>query len=216
MKRATTKHPTKKPKRPTPQQVKAWLDTVIGPISNALRVEVYRAAKQRWSFDHRRATFESLWTVPAMVSPVFSPNLAQFLRFQPSTKAMCDAHDHALTQLLPACVAAFHALLDDTRFNEQCASAPEEDQKYFAEYVVNGIAELPEGRSEAEFWNVRAPDFLALRNRPGVLESFERLSSRGKTFQSVAEPLARKIDATRDELADEYGLPPVDPDSATT
>jgi len=203
-----------KPRRkPSREQVRAWLGTVLAPIINALRVESERVSNGNWSFRCSTSDFEFLWPIEKMLSPVFLPNLKQFWRYHPALQKQAEAHDDALTKLRNACRAAFERLLQSEDFNRLAQQTPVEcgDRKYLAEYIVNGIRDLPSHYSYADVWRSHGGAFLDLRSRPALQDSFQVLRQVGEAFRNAVERLREETEQLQWTLADELQLPPVDP-----
>src|SRR5438093_147614 len=131
-------------RRPSKEQVRAWLTTVIGPMASALAVEERWASRGNWSFRSHTQDFEFLWPIHKMVAAPYLPNLEQLLRYEDALKKLAQGHDRALDRLRTASRAAYDRLLQNERFRALAASTsvPEGEHRYFAEYVVNGLRDL--------------------------------------------------------------------------
>lgn len=205
-------------KRPSKEQVKVWLSTVVAPLVGALRVETERAAQGGWSFRSTTQDFEFLWPTDRVVSEFYRANLEQFWRYHPAMRRVAAKHDEALTKLRQACRNAFERLTQSEDFGRLAAatgSRPEEWQ-FFAQYVVNGVRDLDSYVSSAELWRQKGAEFLALRERPALAESFQAVSETGSAFHIHARSLLRELEKAQRDLADEFQLPPVDPVATAT
>ncbi len=80
-----------------------------------------------------------------MLSAYYRPNIEQFWRYYPALQQEAKAHDDALEELRSACRAAFERILQSEDFDRLVGQVPVEkgDRKYLAEYIVNGIRDLP-------------------------------------------------------------------------
>jgi hypothetical protein len=87
-----TKAATKK-KHPSKEQVRAWLGTVIGPMTDALSVEIDRLSTQSLSFRAGLRDFEFLWPTDKMVAAPFLQNRLQYFRTAPAIQRNCGRHD---------------------------------------------------------------------------------------------------------------------------
>lgn len=199
-------------KKTTEHQARVWLNTVLAPLTRRLGDEERRAASGRWSFDHRRDFFESLCFVSQMVQPSFEPNLRQFLKRFPEFSKASKSHDIALTVLLEGCRGAFQALMAAPQFTTMLNDVPTADRTYFAEYVVNAMPELSASFfSTASVWNSHRSALLGLREAPAVKPAFDELNKRGDAFLRVVRKLNSSVEKKAEALADEFGLPAVDP-----
>lgn len=206
-----------KPKRkPSREQVKAWLGTVLTPMSGSLRVEYDRASKGNWSFRCDTRDFEFLWRTEEMLSPVYRPNLEQLWRYYPTLREQAKAHDEALVNLQKACQAAFERILQSEEFDRLREQFPVEkdDRKYLAEYVVNGLRDLPSHYALSDIWRDHGNKFLDLRSKPALKPGFEEVRRAGELFRREVEHLLQEIERIQEALADKFQLPPVDPASA--
>src|SRR5262249_50070654 len=102
--------------RPSKDQVKAWLATVVAPMVSALHVEVERLSIGNWSFRADLEDFDALWLTSKMVSAHFAPNVEQFFRYHPDILHGARNHDVDIEGLRAACRTAYQRLLDNNRF----------------------------------------------------------------------------------------------------
>lgn len=203
-------------RRPSKDQVRAWLVTVIAPMANALVVERQRVGQANWSFRCETQDFEFLWPVAKTVAAPYFPNLEQLLRYRPELGKLASTHDRALDHLRLAARHAYDSLIGDHRFQTLAATwAPAQGtHRYFAEYVVNGIRDLPSYHDAHDIWTQTGRAFLDLRNDPAIRPSFEALDTAGKEFSNAVSLLLKAVAALQVELSDKYKLPPVDPTDA--
>lgn len=203
----------RKKTRPSKDQVRAWLTTVIAPVAGALAVEEDRVTRGNWSFRCETQDFEFLWPTEKMISVRYAPNLGQFLRYRNDLRKLVHGHDSALAKLLSAARRAYDRLIHSERFRTLADSAAvaESDQKYLAEYVVNGIRDLPSHYVHHDLWAREGGKFLDLRAVPTLSSDFRSLSEAGREFSKAVRALRASVSALQVGLADEYKLPPVDP-----
>lgn len=97
--------------RPSKEQVRAWLTTVIAPMASALAIELERASRGNWTFRCETQDFELLWPSERMIAVPYLANLAQLLRYGADLKELCQDHDGALTKLLGAAKRAFEQVI---------------------------------------------------------------------------------------------------------
>jgi hypothetical protein len=197
--------------RPTREQVKVWLATVLWPIVRGLTIEADYVARRNWSFRAHSRDFEFLSEIEQMVTPIFGPNLRQFYRFHRDALEVATAHDLGIKGLREACRDTFDALWMDEDFQALTAPIPENERAYYAEYVVNGIVELPSHYTAAPIWNAKRQSFRGLRDKAQLRDSFMRVEQEGQSMRALVERALDELSTIRDALADDHGLPPVDP-----
>ena len=199
--------------RASKEQVRAWLTTVIAPLTRALAIEQHRVAASNWSFRCHTQDFELLWPINRMVAVPYLPNLEQLFRHRRELKQLADAHDRALDDLRSAAKNAYDQLTRNDRFRALASSTsvPEPDHRSFAEYVVNGLRDLASYYTFSDVWSREGVRFLSLRDAPALASEFRALESRGQDFAKVVNAFLSAVSALQIELADAYKLPPVDP-----
>lgn len=204
-----TKAKTKR--RPTREQIRVWLGTVLSPLLRALDVELTFVSQRNWSFRCESRDFEYLWPTAMMVGFPHRANAEQVFRYFPTLQKSTTAHDNALGELRAKCQAGYEALLASPDF-QSLPVPPDsraEERKYFAEYVVNGIRDLPAHYAFADFWRAAGIEYLSLRTHPTLRALFQSLDSAGESFEKHAITLRKDVKVLQENLADEAGLPPV-------
>lgn len=193
--------------------MRIWLGTVLSPMLRALDVELEFVERRNWSFRSDSQDFEYLWPTALMIAAPNHANAEQVFRYHPSLRAHAAAHDHALAALRDACRAAYEKLTRSASL--LTLSVPRDEhpdaRKYFAEYVVNGLRDLPSHYIWADFWRAHASEYLNLRSEPSLASSFESVLTVGDSFQREAVALRGGVKELQERIADEAGLAPVDP-----
>jgi hypothetical protein len=200
-----------KPLRPTKEQARAWLASVLVPLSSELDTTAEFLEHGSWSFRCGRQDFEFLQPTAKMLAPRFRPNFEQLCRFHPEFETVAAEHDAALAQLRQACQAAYARLVEAEPFQQLAAGQQPSEHKYLAEYTVNGVKELDPTYTLHNFWAERGKEFLALRQHPELAAYFARLDEAGSQYRQRHEALREAVDKLQEQLADSFGLPPVDP-----
>ncbi len=185
-------------------------------MASALAVEQQWATRRNWSFRCETQDFEFLWPIEKMVALPYSPNLAQLLRYRGDLKTLASEHDGALARLRTAARDAYERVMRNERFQTLAASnsVPENERRYLAEYILNGIRDLGSHYAHYELWARERAKFLSRREDPGLLIEFRLLEDSGREFSDTVDALRIAVDALQVELADAYKLPPVDPADA--
>ena len=200
-------------KAPTRDQVRVWLDTVLVPIADALRVERVHAERENWSFRCHSRDFEFLWHTGDMVSPRHLLNLEQLWQRHADVKALSTGHNDGLARLREACRSAFDATIGDGGFGDLArrAGAEDSDLRYLAEHIVNGAEELPHHYSLRDRWESHGRDLLALRQTPSLEDLYAEVRANGSAFREAVLDLSNAVMPMIITLADAHGLAPVDP-----
>lgn len=198
-------------RKPTREQIRAWLATVLSPMQRALDVELSFLSKRNWSFRCESQDFEYLWPTPMMVGFPHRANTEQVFRYYPSLSSKTASHDTTLTVLRDQCRALYNALLQSAQFQElpMPPDARPEDRRYFAEYVINGIRDLPSHYAFSEFWKDAGVRYMKLRSDPVLRSSFDSLTASGETLETQVTALQQEVKSLQERLADSAGLPPV-------
>ena len=184
-------------------------------MTDALRVESQRLASENPSFRAHSLDFEFLWGSESMLSTPNLPNLAQFYRWYPKVRDTAVQHDRALVELREACAAAFKAVLALQQFRTLCPDVTESERGSLAEYIVDGMGELPDYYVLHRQWNSARLRLLGLRSTPELTVVFERVTRAVASLREAVQRMGAKVESLQQELADEYGLPVVDPSAAT-
>lgn len=206
----------RKTARPSKDQVRAWLTTVIAPIGRALAVERDRIARGNWSFRCETRDFEFLWPIRKMVAVQYSPNLEQLLRYRSELRQVAGEHDKALATLLTTANRAYEKVARSEAFQALTASTTvaDDDRRYLAEYIINGIRGLSSYYVHHDFWGREGGRFLDLRDSPELRREFRSLDEVGRRFATIVDKLGSAVNRLQTELADAYKLPPVESVSA--
>lgn len=206
----------RKKARPSKDQVRAWLTTVIAPLASALALERDRVARGNWSFRCETQDFEYLWPIEKMVAVPYLPNLRQFLRHSDDVRKLAVEHDTVLGKLRIAARDAYEQLVRNERFQTLAlaASVSNRDHRYFAEYIVNGLRDLASHYALHDLWTREAAKFLELRNDPALATKFSAIDAAGRKLSTAVNSLHDVVTTLQVDLADQYKLPPVDPSDA--
>ncbi|HLQ36504.1 MAG TPA: hypothetical protein VK348_01795 [Planctomycetota bacterium] len=195
---------------PSKEQAKAWLATVLGPLARGVEVEAEVIAENDWSFRVHSRDFEFLLPTQVMVDRVYHANLEQFWRFNREMKLLSEQHDKALDGLRQSAARAFDRLMDSRKFLELTREAGPM-QQYLAQCIVNSKGHLPSFYEYSRFWNEHRDELMALRKETTLQECFRALQAAGVPFQTTVDELLKRLFRAQQEVADKFGLPPVEP-----
>lgn len=198
-------------RKPTREQIRGWLAHVLSPMLRALDIEVSFLSQRNWSFRCESLDFEYLWPTGMMVAFPHRATTEQVFRYYPTLGAKTAAHDSTLTELRDQCRALYTAVLQSPQLQElpMPADARPEDRRYFVEYVINGIRDLPAHYAFSEFWKGAGAQYLKLRSDPAMRPSFDSLIATGEALETQANALRNEVKGLQERLADSAGLPPV-------
>lgn len=193
-------------------QMRIWLGTVLSPMLRALDVEQEFVERGNWSFRCDSQDFEYLWPTRLMIATPHHANAEQVFRYYPSLRTNAASHDRALAALRDSCRAAYDKLMTSARFLQPPVPSEKPDaRKYFAEYVINGLRDLPSHYVFADFWKAHGGEYLNLRQDPSLARSFGSIRTRGDSFHPAVVALRGGVKQLQERIADEAGLAPVDP-----
>lgn len=207
-----TRAATKK-KRPSKEQVKAWLGTVIGPMTDALSVEARHLEEEDLSFHASIHDFEFLWPTVNMIGAPYQQNRNQFFRVAPEISSDCDGHDRQLEFLRLACIAAFDGVMRSKDFSKLVNDVEQFDREFVAEHLVNGTKELAENSVLRDFWKMKRDALFALRESRSLKEFFVSVENAEAALLKTVTVLNARLKRRQLDLADAFGLPAVDPES---
>jgi hypothetical protein len=216
-----------------PNIVRAWFDTVLNPLLSALEGERHLLQQKKWTWRFQPPGLEWIRPVDAWITA--RPNLEQFLKLSPTTKAYIRLHDGSVSRLLEKC-KELHDVIEKSpdlrRVYQQATSPqslsklgvtnrdlfgayPESDQlALLAQYIVNNVGDLGFYDSLAPLWNAYRKEFLGILSRPGVQPRSEATFKAGETLLRNTGILIRWLEETRLRLSLKHDVPIVVPSSS--
>jgi class 3 adenylate cyclase len=230
---------TRKPLRePKPLTVRAWVYTVINPLLGKLRREQDYLTKKNWSWEPLGSRLEELTPVLNSANqeqflrsyPDIQEAINEHNRFVEELRIRCSAL-HQVIKNSPEFLSLYRKLTapetimelrDEFKHKGPRCDTPEgildevfgsfgEDTSlgYLAQYMVNNIRDLWEGRYRtAPFWNRYSAQFLKLLEHPPINDSCDKLEETGMALLECTNSLLGLLEETRDFLCWEYDVPP--------
>ncbi|HWN98780.1 MAG TPA: hypothetical protein VNS63_05865 [Blastocatellia bacterium] len=211
-----------------PNIVRAWFDTVLNPLLQALDVEQERLDRKDWTWRFIPGGLEEIRVVCAHLDIDARDNLEQFLELHTAVALFVRAHDKNVTLLSDKCeqlqrrlelspelfslykrVTSREALSDIGANLKEIFGAYPRDQhlSLLAQYIVNNTGDLPEYHSTARLWNKHRDEFLAiLRHRSIILHS-AATNRAGAALLNTVVRLFRLLKDTRLNLSLEHDVP---------
>ena len=207
------------PAETTREQAAVWKDTVLNPLIAGLRGQEYFLESGNWSWRQYKGKLEHLQPVKHLIGYYFWPNAEQMFEIDAQLAALADGYDRAVDRLEHECQEAFMAILQspelrrlvDRHTTDEERQTPRLQQN-LAEYIVNGLRELPDHYGTSPVWNREAEHFLSLRHSdPSVGAALDLVAAAGQVVQEANTALKSHCETMRNELARQFGLPRVAP-----
>jgi hypothetical protein len=215
-------------KKPGPNIVRAWFDTVFHYALRGLASEQGFLTRGNWTYRFHRRTLEYIAPLAEHLPSAGRENLEQFLFFFPAVGHLIEQHNHGVERLLETC-SAFHAsIINSSDFREVFAlvqveapaalggdfsshfgaySAEADFMGILAEYLVNNIEELPSHYSTARLWNQFRDRFVHVAAAPELAPYRHDTEASGQELLRSVDELNSALKATRSELSLDFDLP---------
>lgn len=225
---ATKTRSKKKASKPGPVIIRAWFDTVINPLLQALKWEQVRLEQKNWTWQIPPGRLESVRPVKDMISPLAEDNLEQFLSFYPALKEQVDFHDTEVTHLEVACRNLQRAIEENDRLREIYRQIRSDESltplgetvsgvlrgdselkhlELLAQYIVNRMDELPDYYVYSPVWNKYRSDLLAILELPDIQQQVSLADHSGDKLLRIDKRLIENLKKTREELSLTHDVP---------
>lgn len=212
-----------------PNNVRAWFDTVINPVLEALEVERDLLRKKNWTWQFQPGGLESIRHITAHIAPEARPNLEFFMQLNPAIELILKAHDKSVDDLSRACAELQTALQNSSRLRELYTkfTSPKSIVRLkrtaadlfgaypqshhlalLAQYIVNNTAELPDYYYTAPLWNKYRRLLLALLSTSAIRSRNEAVVAAGAKLLGRVDRSILLLRRTRLRLSLEYDVPP--------
>jgi hypothetical protein len=218
---------------PGPNIIRAWFDTVVNPLLEALRVEWDCLERNDWTWNHWRGALESIRPIDRHLDYAVLANLRQFYRLNRDIYEVADNHDNLVSQLWNEC-ATLQSLLEGSEelralyveatlpenlaaiksdLNSLFGSSSSEQERLaiLSEYIVNNRGDLPDYYTVAPLWNAWRDRLLALRRNatPSITVHFEQAINTATKLKNLVEQLIGLLEDRRETLSIDNDVPPV-------
>ena len=208
-----------------PRIVRAWFETVINPLLNALRAENTLLQKKDWTWQFYQTGLEMIKPVTQYIDADAVDNLEQILHFYPSLKTKIENHDEATDRLFQACrglhttIVSRSDLEDIYRTVTSQAKLSKSMEEMFAsreasehinlltEYIVNNTGELPYYYTVSPLWNRYREQFLKVLGHPAVVPYTKKTTKAGEQLMRANEALVKSLKNIREELSLKHDVP---------
>jgi hypothetical protein len=214
---------------PGPKIVRAWFDTVINPLLEALRREVELVEGRTWNWRFRPGGLEAICPARQYLGHRTWANLEQLLEFRPGLETKIDQHDDSVAILEQAVRVLYESLVEDPQFKtlsesllspeslamlgvgspaELFGAYPREDWlKLLAQYTVNNTGLLSPHNTTAKLWNRHRSRFIASLETQGIVDRNKNVSTAAAALSRVDSALVEELKCLRRELSLEYDEP---------
>jgi hypothetical protein len=210
-------HANCRAKRETTEQARAWLRTVLQPLSRMASVTRHRLEQGSLTYRQHLQGFELLGSSASAISPTVRLHFEQASRYLPKLRDLVSAYDDALVSLRDACREAERALREPPAVAAAAARHTEPMPSlvaYLAEYTVNGHVELPAHYTLRDLWTREGAALLALRSGE-LAKQFAAVEAATRVAREATVALDDFLRETMLDLADRHGLPVIELDIAS-
>jgi hypothetical protein len=210
------------------QRVAAWIYEVVNPIVEGLERELYflQTGNGTWRYFSQRCEF--IRPVQEYVDGSQWPTYSDFLVEHPEFRKRFQSHDRNLDAVNQSASAIFGALLGNNLFIENVntsyqayeerrirdSMAPDLSHmkrdlpKIVAEYLINGISDLPTHYAAARFWGEASNGFLEFLKS---IDFSDHLRSAEKRLAAQSQKLITDLEIIRSKFAGAFDLPAARP-----
>lgn len=211
-----------------PNIVRAWFDTVLNPLLQALDVEQERLERKDWTWRFIPGGLEEIRVVRAHLDIDARDNLEQFLELHTAVALFVRTHDKNVAFLSDKCeqlqhrielspelfgvykrVTSREALSDIGATLQEIFGAypPEKHISLLAQYIVNNTGELPAYHPTARLWNKHRDEFLAILRHRSIILHATATNKAGDALLRIVVRLFRLLKDTRLKLSLEHDVP---------
>ncbi|HEY6348171.1 MAG TPA: hypothetical protein VI636_02055 [Candidatus Angelobacter sp.] len=217
------------------RRVESWIYTIVNPLIDAMRNEVWWLDKRNlsWRFYSRRA--EYIRPICDYIEPHNLPNLEDFLADNETFKSKFEGHDKTLQIATDRAATFFDILISGQIFKDQVNQSLEEYEasgtsaqpnktsldsmkadlpQYVAENLVNSLDFLPNHYTTHKFWELFGPRFRAqisefegYKQRP----SYSMLQEAVENLADLSTELLRDLEGYRLRICREFDIPAAQP-----
>ena len=181
-----------------PKIVRAWFDTIINPLIDAVEREAVLVDNEDWRWRFRPNGLESMCPARQYLGQRTWANLEQLSELYPELEAAIRQHDESEAQLERAVGVLYESIVRDDGFRALCdrllspealaeigianptelfgAYPPDDWLGLLAQYTVNNTALLGPHNATARLWNRRRKEFLSVLDSPGIIEPYRVVS----------------------------------------
>jgi len=212
-----------------PNIVRAWFDTVFQYILGRLESERGYLVRHNWSYRFYKRTLDYIASIGEHMPASARANFEQFASFFPEVNGLLEEHDRKVGELTAACASFHEAIVRDPGFRAIFADVEAEAQAEFgvefsshfgafsdssdfagilAEYLVNGLGELPSYYATSRLWNRFRGRFAPVTASPELEAHRLATETCGRELLEASDRLMHTFKAIRSDLSLEFDVPP--------
>lgn len=225
---STTVNKNDLPKTPGPRVIRAWFDTVINPLLEALNRELRYIEKHDWSWAHYPGGFEVIKPIQEHLGYEVRPNYEQFLNLNPTFNEKIEEHDRQITGLQWKCSALDTAIKTSEEFEKvfnglqrsftEGAEGPriqsgfegamnDDSKAYIVEYMINHRQNLPSNYVLSGMWNSSRDVLMQVLEEEPIKNQYQALIHAGRKLQGSVQELIQALEECRNDLSLRMDVP---------
>lgn len=218
----------RKTNSPGPHIVRAWFDTVINPLLDALRTEQEFTTRKNWTWRWRSQKFELLLPVEAIVGGALKDNLVQLMNIEKAVESPILQHDRYLLELAESCKQLQDVVYSSPNLQKTFKKAtsktslqklnvtihdifggyPLDDQLgIITQYVINRTPPLPDYYVAHQLWNEWRETFIQILDDSDIKSLIHNMDTVGIKLLQAITRLINTLEKTRDRLSLVHDVP---------
>lgn len=211
-----------------PNIIRAWFDTIMNPLVEALTEEIRFLEKKNWTWFFRSKQLESVRYISSLIGHEAWPNMEQFVNVYPDYKNKFEIYDELVQELTSQCDALHTSITKSSKLLEiyqrttssdellkldrniitLFGAYPQEDHlNLIAQYIVNNIDYLPYYYYPAPYWNRYRDEFMTVLGESNIQKLYAITIEVGENLEKFIEDLLRDLKTHREKLSFEYDVP---------
>ncbi len=210
-----------------PNLIRAWFDTVLNPMIEGLRAELFCLEKKNLTWRSFTSSFELLKPLYTMVYYKYNDNLEQCIVYIDGLLETINNHDNSLKSLNDSANSMYLALLNSplllntfkNKLDKYLKSNPDTDNqlqmdlqsdntlRFITEYIINNREKLDRAYILSPFWNENSKDFLNILTNRKLSSKTNSLKKAIEEFEVVVDRTLDIIMKKRDHFSILYGVP---------
>ncbi|HTA43808.1 MAG TPA: hypothetical protein VK789_15240 [Bryobacteraceae bacterium] len=219
------------PERPRvgPKIVRAWFDTVINPLIDAIEKEIDVVNRRNWTWQFRPCRLELIRAASDYLPHIAWANIEQLSELYPEIEEKLGEHNQHVTQLETAVTKLYDLIVTDEEFRRLCdellspdslstmgvsnptelfGAYPREDWlRLLAQYTVNHTESLAAHYSTARLWNRHREQFVSILEKTPLGSASKAVSDAARSLLRTDSDLLDRLKGLRRELSLQHDEP---------
>jgi hypothetical protein len=210
-------------------KARAWFDTVINPLLEALEMEMQLLSENNWTWRLRPPRLEFIRKTGSCLDREGKINIKQMIKENKKTKVLVEHHDAQIDQLQQSCLQLHKLLVENVNlrniYNQLTkgrvlaelntnksalfgpSSSDEDNIALIAEYIVNNKKTIPNYHTLHPLWDKYADEFLNLREKNTIKNIHLDNIKAGAILHSLAQNLCSHLEEIQYALSQQSGEP---------